>query len=121
MLRAFLIFLFVGVLITTPTSAHADGLMYMDEAGNIFFVDRPDQVPERYRRQLTPTPKAVYLDEKSRKEMEKTLSKQQRNKEKDSKRKMRIEERERKKQQKEEEAREKRAAKQNKAPAKKSK
>ena len=100
------------LLLGFPFSAlRADGVMYMDEAGNIFFVDSPSQVPERYRYQLTPVAKPLYLDEKSQKDLEKATTKKQRQKEKDEKRKSRIDERERKKKEKEDEVAKKKAEK----------
>jgi len=47
------------VLISVPTAVIAEGIRYMDQAGNIHFVDRLAEVPEEYRGQVInvePTP-----------------------------------------------------------------
>jgi hypothetical protein len=50
-LRAILVVALVGV----PGSAATPTYRYVDEQGNVHYVARRDQVPERYRSQLGPT------------------------------------------------------------------
>ena len=57
-MRRTLLFL---VLLLFPLQSGAQPFRYIDEAGNIIFVDRLNQIPPRYRDQvLKPTPVPIY-------------------------------------------------------------
>ena len=84
---AFKRILFIGllslVLSGIASGAHAQSYKYMDEGGNIHFVDRPQDVPYKYRNQVAafqkPTP---VLDKKAKHKKEKELAKEQKAKDK---------------------------------------
>jgi hypothetical protein len=77
-------------------NSYAQGFNYIDESGNIFFVDRLDQVPPRYQNQfVTPTP--IPVDRHGRPIVPKK-SKEQLAKEKEKRKKEAQKEREKAKQ-----------------------
>lgn len=50
------------IVLYPPQTGYAESFRYMDESGNIFFVDRVEDVPLQYRSQIllpTPTPAAT--------------------------------------------------------------
>jgi len=82
--------------------AFADSLMYMDDAGNLNFVENPSQIPPQYRYQLTPKPKKVYVDEKTRKKMIKDAETQKKKHDAEEKKRKKEEEREKRLEEKKE-------------------
>lgn len=65
--------------------AIADQLRFMDDAGNIRFVDKLAQVPPQYRNQIvTPTPAPVYTEKEVR-DMKRKQAEEQREQEKKKK------------------------------------
>jgi hydroxymethylpyrimidine pyrophosphatase-like HAD family hydrolase len=91
--------------------AFAQSYRYIDDAGNILWVDSLEQVPLRYRNQLMkPTPAQEFgSGSQAQKEYERQLKKIQREKEREEKKKQREIERAEKKQKREEEKKKKEA------------
>jgi len=53
-----------GVYAVFPAGSQADQLKYMDDAGNIHFVDRLAQVPPKYKEQIVPPTPTPVLDKR---------------------------------------------------------
>ncbi|MBX7139113.1 MAG: hypothetical protein K1X83_14155 [Oligoflexia bacterium] len=78
------------ILLMLPVTCWAESIMFMDDSGNIFFVDSIDQVPVKYRDQLKePLKKPAEVDKKDVKRYEKELKKLQKEKEKEEKKRER--------------------------------
>jgi hypothetical protein len=98
------------VLLLIPGIISAQGLNYVDEAGNIYFVDNIDQVPMQYRNQfiapqptLSPLSRAGKEYERELKRRQIELDRAKKKKEKEEAKKKKLIEKERKKKQKEKE------------------
>jgi hypothetical protein len=52
------------------SGAMAEQVKYIDEAGNIRFVDRVSEVPKQYREQVVPPTPTVHLDKKAQMELQ---------------------------------------------------
>lgn len=99
------------IVALVPSTSLADSLRYMDESGNIHFVDRLSDIPTRYRGQVietkpTPVSQEEYrqqLSEWKRKKAaeEREVKRQQREREREEKAKKRELEKADKKKQKE--------------------
>jgi hypothetical protein len=59
-----LLFIALALCVSSDV-AHAQQYRYMDEAGNIHFVDSLSQVPTRYREQVAPSTPTPILDKKA--------------------------------------------------------
>jgi hypothetical protein len=98
------------VLLLIPGIISAQGLNYVDEAGNIYFVDNIDQVPMQYRNQFIAPQPTLSPHSRAGKEYERELKRRQieldrakKKKEKEEAKKKKLIEKERKKKQKEKE------------------
>jgi len=78
--------LLLALLLTAPNFVAAQTTRYMDESGNIFFVDSPEDVPARYRKQVIPPTPFPELSPKERKKYLAELQKEARREEKERKR-----------------------------------
>ncbi len=92
-----------------PSTATAQSLNYIDEAGNIHFVESLNDVPQQYRNQFIPAQPTLQPGSRAAKEYDKTikirereLEREKKKKEKEEARKKKLEEREKKKKEKEE-------------------
>jgi hypothetical protein len=97
-----------ALLMSLPSLAHAQGLNYVDEAGNIYFVDNIDQVPMQYRNQFIEAKPTLSPDSRAGKEYERNLKRRQieierakKKKEKEEAKKKKLAEKEKKKKEKE--------------------
>lgn len=66
----------VVLILCAPTRAFAEGIRYMDQAGNIHFVDRLADVPEEYRGQVLKVEPTPMTQEQYRKAMQEYRRKQ---------------------------------------------
>lgn len=107
-------FIFLSLIFLNVSNLYAQTIRYIDDAGNILWVDRIEDVPMRYRSQVVkPTPVVEggaeskeyreYLKEQKRKELEKAREEKKKQKELELAKKKR--EKEIKKRMKEEEKR----------------
>jgi len=103
----------VGAILILSGSVAAQGMNYVDEAGNIYFVDNINQVPMQYRSQLIPPTPSLPPGSKVAREYENQVKRQQKELEREKKKKEKEKEKAKKKAEKEklkkerEEAREK--------------
>lgn len=68
----------VALLAVTPAtqSARADTYRYIDESGNIFFVDSVNKVPVKFRDQVLPPPPTPVLSKRDLKKLERMQRKE---------------------------------------------
>lgn len=72
-----MLFLGLSIGIFLP-KAEAQSFRYIDESGNIFFVEKPEDVPTRYRDQVVkPTPLPI-LTKQQQRQIKKDLDKKKR-------------------------------------------
>jgi len=64
-------------LLSIPGGADAQGLNYVDESGNIFFVDNINQVPMQYRNQFIAPRPTLSPDSRAGKEYERSVKRRQ--------------------------------------------
>ena len=83
-----------------PSTASAQATSYLDESGNLHFVDSPSQIPERYRQQLTP-PKPTVVTQKQYKVELKEWQKKKKTEDKERKKREKEKAKERKRLEKE--------------------
>ena len=79
------ILLVLAVLMAcTAVPASAQSYKYIDDAGNIYFVDDINQIPYRYRNQILgdPTPTPVILDKQKKKAQKEKKKSEKKKKEK---------------------------------------
>jgi hypothetical protein len=91
----------LGAALLSGGAVAAQGMNYVDEAGNIYFVDSIDQVPQQYRSQLVPPKPTLPPGSKVAREYENQLKRQQKELEREKKKKEREKENARKKAEKE--------------------
>lgn len=89
-LRTLAMIAFMGVLLEVylPQSAFAESLRYEDEAGNLHFVDRLSDIPDRYREQVVPSRPTASSDQDYKKQLSE-WKRQQKDSEKETKRQLR--------------------------------
>lgn len=99
LVRTFIGLLAVGLGLVSDL--HAQGMNYVDESGNIFFVDRLEDVPMRYRSQLIPPTPTLPPGSKIAKQYEAQVKRSQKEQERIKKRQTREKELARKRAEKE--------------------
>lgn len=97
-----------ALMLTLPLSTAAQSLNYIDEAGNIHFVDNLNDVPMQYRNQfiapqptLQPGSRAAREYEKTLKQRERELEREKKMKEKEEAKKKKLEEKKKREKEKE--------------------
>ena len=111
---------FLGLAAVSPSISVAQTTRYLDEAGNVHFVDSPSQVPERYRVQLA-KPTQPPATEKQYKQELKEWKKKKKDEEREKKKREKEKAKERKRMEKEMAKRDKaRSGKQSSSSAKES-
>jgi hypothetical protein len=99
-----------SAFIALPSRALAQAYRYIDEAGNIHFAGRVDQIPEKYRVQVIPPAPTPFVSEREAKRMERAaeagkpyLTNEQRRKQKEMEKERRRKEKEEAKKKRQEE------------------
>lgn len=72
-----------GLCVGSVGGVWGDQLRYMDEAGNIRFVNRMKEVPREYREQIIPPTPAPVLDERQRAALKRKQQEEQVRRERD--------------------------------------
>lgn len=97
-----------ALMLALPLSTAAQSLNYIDEAGNIHFVDNLNDVPMQYRNQfvspqptLQPGSRAAREYEKTLKQRERELEREKKMKEKEEAKKKKLEDKKKREKEKE--------------------